>query len=365
MATPIASYETLLRDNGPCLSILMPIDASEDRAHGGRSRLRKLLRMAAHRAESNGLSLNDSAAVLGPWEVLMDQSGFWKGTGKGLALLSSPHATAALWLSEPVQEGLRLARSFDVLPLLRLRDRRPFHILVLSHARLRLIRWDGTSAAVVELPGMPTSVEQALGAAQPRELQFHGTGRQRRRIGHGGESGQDDKQDLRTYFHRVEAALRPYLERAGGGPWVLAGVQYMQSMYRELTRTPGLLPDGLLGNCDRVGAERLCAQARPVLAAQAEAAWRQDLARFVELGGHGRTSTDPVELHRLALLGNVLVLFLRDPGAVEALEEALESAAVEVLRKGGVVHLVPPDDMPGRAAGILRHATGSTNGGGR
>lgn len=360
MTTAKASYEKLLQDNGPCLSILMPVDTSQDRAHGGRTRLRKLLRLAAHRAERGGLSLTDSAAVLGPWEVLMEQSSFWKGAGKGLALLSSPHATAAVWLSEPVQEGLRLARSFDVLPLLRLRDRRPFHLLVLSHARLRLIRWDGSSATPVELPDLPTSVEQALGKAQPRELQFHSTGR-RSRIGHAGESGKDDKQDLRTFFQRVDAVLRPYLERAGNGPWILAGVEYMQAIYRELTHTPGLFADGLSGNFDRIGAERLCAQALPLFAAQATDAWRRDLARFVELSGHRRTSTDPAELHRQALLGNILVLFLSDPGGVEALTEELESAAVEVLRKGGTVHLVPPDDMPGQAAGILRHASALAN----
>ncbi len=349
-----ASYEMLLKDDGPCLSILLPVDTSQDRAHGGRSRLRRLLREAAHRAERKGLSLADSAAMLGPWEGLMEQSSFWHGSGNGLALLSSPHATAALWLSEPVHEGLRLARQFSVLPLLRMRDRRPFHMLTLSHKRVRLMRWDGESAALVELAGMPTSMEEALGKAQPRELQFHGAGKVRRRIGHGGESGQDDKKDLRLFFQRIDVLLRRYLERANQGPLVLAGVQYLQSIYREVSHVPNLLPEGLVGNFDRLGPEKLCTRALPLLAAERRGAWRKDLDHYADLSGTGRTMVDPVELARQAVRGQLTTLFLRDPGGIEALAEPLEAAAVEVLRHGGVVHLVPPEELPGPAAGVLR-----------
>lgn len=355
------SYETLLHDRGPCLSILLPIDHSQSRTPSSRGRLRKILRSAARQATKQGLSTADQAALLEPWERALTEDGFWKAPGDGVALLSSPRGNTALWFDEPVREGLRLGSSFDVVPLLRLRNRRrTFAVLSLSAAGCRLTRWDGVRASEVDISGLPENLVEAVGTSLPRELQYHSTGRPRLRVVHAGGSGQDEKGDLRTYFQRVDAAVRRALT-GHHDPVVLAGVEYLVASYREISHLPNLLAESLSGNLQRRSAEALCQLAKPLVERSDDRVLRAELQRFIELVGTGLAVTEPEVLAEAATTGGVETLFVADSGSVKMLSEELERVAIQVLRYGGGVRLVPAAAMPNGSsvAGILRRGRAS------
>ncbi len=353
-------FDALVDDSGPCLSILMPVDRSESRARTAGVRLRSLLRETEQRALAGKLSAAETAGLLAPWETAVADPKFWKAPGDGVALFSSPRQSAVVWLDEPVREGIRVASSFALLALLRLRARRPFYLLAVSRKACRLIRWDGEAVHVVKVEAMPESVEAAVGTAQPRELQFHSTGRPRRRNVHAGGSGGDETAELRTYLQRVDAALHERLSFDTRVPLVLAGVESLIGLYRSISHLPNLLAEGLTGNFDRSSGRILSALARPLVERALNGALERELARFAELAGSGLAVSDARAVRAAASTGGVETLFLPDPGEVAVLSDAAESMAIDVLRRGGEVYMVPSWRMPGaqegvEEAGILRH----------
>lgn len=338
-------FEALLRDPGPCLTLLLG-NRTSTRRNTRRLRWERMLREARRLGREQGLPDAVVDELVATVERALATPAAERPAGDGLAVLCSPRTSALLSVEGPVRESVRLGASFDVLPLLALRARRSFHVLALSRHRCRLVHWDGTRAVEVEVPGMPPAIELALGRDAPAELQYHSAGRHGQRAMHAGEPGDGRPGRVQTYLRRVEAAVHPVL---AGAPVVLAGVESLLGQFRAQTRLPGVVAGGIRGNHDRTTAAELCARARHVLAAGAMADDEARLAQYHEVAARGALLRGCAAVARAAQRGQVEVAFFERPSTATALEEEVERAAAAVLRGGG--NLCP---MP---EGGLEHAT--------
>jgi ribose 5-phosphate isomerase len=192
--------------------------------------------------------------------------------------------------------------------------------------------------------------------------------------GLGGER-EPAKDELAQYFRAVDAALREPL-REQRVPLILAGVQYLLPIYREVSSYGHLADEELLGNPDHLSEHDLHARAWPLIRARQENARLEAVDKYWKLAGTGKTLD---ALHRIvpaAQQGRIESLFVdrtahrwgtfdaatgsvtvrSSPTSERGDDDLLDYAAAETLLHRGSVYAVAADAVPvPPAAAILRY----------
>ena len=191
-----------------------------------------------------------------------------------------------------------------------------------------------------------------------------------------GQGGQSDtrKDDLTQFLRIIDKTLQPVL-RDRRTPMLLAGVEYLLPIYREVNHYPHVVSEELKGNCDRLTAHQLHEKAWPAM----ESVIRRDreaaAARYRGLAGTDKACNDIREVTIAAEAGRIDTLFVdnraRAWGAFDSLskasdvhedcqsgdEDLLDLAAVQTIINRGRVYCLQSDEMPegSSVAAILRY----------
>jgi hypothetical protein len=307
--------------------------------------------------------------LLAAAERLLDDREFWTHGSAGLAVLAGVDGTTAIRLSEPTGALTVVSDRFHLKPLVAALARRvEFDVLAMSRHSVRFVDVTGSSAVEIEVPGLPTSMPDALqwDDREP-QLQSHAGGRAGRgqvaAAFHGQGGGNDARDaDLDRYLHLVDRAVAHH--RSGSTrPLVLAGVDDIVAAYRKVTHCTHVLDDHVAGNPDQRRPTELADRARPfVPPATAES---ERSARESFLAGAAATVRTVEQAVIAAAAGQVASIFVpadreywgryrpghrlleeretREPGD----HDLADVAATETLRHGGVAFVVPADDIPG------------------
>jgi len=99
------------------------------------------------------------------------------------------------------------------------------------------------------------------------------------------------KEDLAHYFRAVEAALRETL-RDQRAPLILAGVQYLLPIYREVSSYGYIAKEELPGKPDHLAEHELHSRSWPLIKSRLADAQQEAVAKYRKLAGTGKTSDD-------------------------------------------------------------------------
>lgn len=367
---------------GPSLSLLLPTPWRGAEARKIAIQLKDLLRDAEEQARARRLPPATAATLLDPVRTLVDDMGFWRGTGEGTALFTAPGRFASYRLGAAPAPRAVIGERFYVRPLLGRLDGLAFNVLAVSRHRVRLLAGDHESLREMELGPVPRDFEAALGKLQfQRGLQQHSptpAGLGRRAIvihGHGADDEEHLDADLFKYFRLLATALH---ERLGGDdrPLVVAAVEEHLPVLLERAGLPGtVLAEGVAGNPDHLAAHELHGRAWPLVAAWARRAADADVERVRNCPDRGRVATEASAIVRAAAGGRIDTLLTAagaelwgafDPAA-QALtvhaapeprdEELINLAVCATLAGRGAVHELPPAALPGAGpmAALLRY----------
>jgi hypothetical protein len=368
---------------GPCLSLYQPTHRAGSEVQQDPIRFKNLLRAAERQLHDRGFRPERAQEFLAPATRLLEAPGFWRARSDGLATFLAPKFFKVFRLPLPFDELAFVGERFHLKPLLALfsGDGR-FFVLALSAKETRLLQGSRYSVAAVPVDGMPKGLAEALGPhTLEKQLQFHtrtpAHGGRRDAQFHGqGAPADDAKNDLPRYFRRVDEALGRVLaaERA---PLVLAAVDYLHPLYRDVNTYRYLHEKGVEGNPDELSAEELHRGAWELVAPTFHKPQEEAAARFLALRGRG--SAEAVDDIRAVVAaahrGRVETLFAAagvqrwgtyDPASAAAVVhdapeigdgDLLDLAAVRTLAGGGTVYVVGREDVPGGgdAAAILRY----------
>lgn len=366
--------------DGPCVSIFLPTVRAGSETQQNPVRFKNLLRETAGRLEARGLDKKAIDELLAPARKLVDDFDFWQHQEDGLAVFLAPGFLRTYRLPLAFKELAAAEDRFhlkSLLPLFNVEGR--FFILALSQKRVRLLTGDRRRVREVDLDDVPTSLAEALGSDLTRpSLQHHtggGNGGGQSAIFHGQGAGEDDhKADVRRFFEILDNEIAGYLGDRRE-PLVLAGVDYLRAIYREVSDYPQTLDEGVAGNPDDLGAEELHAAAWKVVEPHFSARRRSAAERFHDLLGSGRSSQRLGEVVPAAVDGRVDTLFVasgvRRWGRFDAeerkverhgeqtadSEDLLDLAAVHSYVNGGTVYAVAPEEVPGGEdlAAVMRY----------
>lgn len=356
----------------PCVSLYMPTHRSGAETQQDPIRLKNLIRRAEERLVGTGTRPPDASEVLHPARELIEDEAFWRHQSGGLALFLRAGWFRSYRLPLPFEELVVASDRFHVSPLLPfLTGDGHFFVLALSENEARLLSGTRSAVHVVNVPGLPAGVKDALRYDDPqRELGSHAAergGPGARAVVHGqGIGAEVQKERLGRYLQAVDGALRQSL-REQQGPLVLAGVDYVRAMYRHINTYPHLLEAGISGSPDRTSSEELHTRAwalvEPVFARDRDDA----VAAYRAALGTGRATDSLEEVLTAAEEGRIDVLFV--PTGTHVLSgtngsagvsrahgeqelggrDLIEQAVVRTMLNSGTVYAVPEGEMPNRA----------------
>jgi hypothetical protein len=372
----------LLGENeGPCVSIYMPTHASGKEGEQDAIRLRNLLGKAEERLSLDWMPAPDARKLLKRARGLSNVAAFGKNRSNGLAIFISPSTFQRYRLPQAFTELDVVSRRFHVKPLLpALSVGERFFILALSQNKVRFFEASRETIEEISVPNLPANMEAALNySGADRGSQVHSAMRgslgKQAAVFHG-QGGEADtrKEELVEFFRLVDGSLQPVL-RDETAPLLLAGVQYLLPIYREVNSYPHLAKEESVGNCDRLSAKRIHQRAWPIVAPLFHLEREVAAAKFLRLAGTGKASANLQEILPAAQEGRVESLFVDvhalqwgrfDPNssAVEFHEapqsrddDLLDLAAAKTLLSRGAVYAVERGQVPGgdMAAAVFRY----------
>jgi hypothetical protein len=357
----------------PCVSLYLPTHRAGVETQQDPIRFRNLLREAEEQLGHGGFG-SRIQDVLGDCRRWSEDFDFWQHQSEGLVVFLAPEVTRRYRLPRSFEELVVVGKRFHFGPLLPLLtgDGR-FHVLALSQKRVRLLEATRDSVREMDLHDIPESLQDAVGYDwEERTLQFHsGTARagvaggRRPAMFHGQNIGEDrDQEEIQRFLHQVDSGVRRML-REPEEPLVVAGVEYLRAMYRQVSHHPKVLSAGVDGNPDTLSPEELRKRAWPIVEPEfrrSEEAARQSWDR---LAGGERVATRLEEVVPASHDGRVDTLFVAvdqhrwgtwDPESrsvdtadspINGHEDLLDRAALDTLLHGGQVFAVPLGDVPG------------------
>ncbi len=373
-----------------CISIFLPTHRKGPEILQDPIRFKNLLRDAEEQLVEKGIRRPEALKLLEPARMLVKDTDFWQHQSDGLAFFLSPDWSRYYRLELSFKERLIVAEHFAVKPILpHFAHDGQFYILALSQNNVRLLRGSRFNVSEVETEKMPRSLLETLspdhgGQVQEKHFTLHGGGGPGGSLSGSsspvatGQGGAKDyaKQDILQFLHRVEKGLLEVV-KDDKLPLVLAGVEYLLSIYKEINKYPNLLVQSIKGNPDLLSAKELHKSAWDIIEPQLLAEQKKAAERFEQFYGKGSDKVSDT-LERIvpaAHSGQVEILFAasgvqhwgmfdRTENEVqlheqqEAGDESLmDLAAAFTFMNGGTVYVVDEEGVPGGkpVAAIFRY----------
>lgn len=371
---------SLLADHeAPCISLYQPTHRHHPENQQDPIRYRNLLRTVEEslRLQYPAKHIED---MLGPFRKLAEDARFWNHTEDGLAVIGNAGLFRVFRLQRPVPERAIVADSFHVKPLLRIvqsADR--YQVLGLDRHQARLFEGNRDVLDEIELDEeVPGTITEALGSelTEPHLTvsSYGGTalGSSMRHT-HGSRKEELDIDDER-FFRAVDRSVLEKHSRPSGLPLILAALPQYHHLFREVSRNPLLVPQGIEMDPNALSTDQLREKVWEIMEPEFRARLKKLIDEFLDakakgLGSdrietiadaavHGRIESLLVEAERhipgrmdqetgrLAHSGHSPHSEGEHPGSDDLLDDLLDDMAEQVLKTGGEVVVVPSSAMP-------------------
>jgi hypothetical protein len=371
----------LENQKGLCISIFMPTHRSGPETQQNLIRFKNLLREAERRLLATGLRASELEELLKPAQALLNDRSFWQYQSDGLVIFLSQETFSYYSFPLNFEELIVITDRFHTKPLLSLfnGDGR-FYVLALSQNQVKLFQGTRFSVSELKLKGVPKDIHEALKYDDSeKQLQFHtrtpgGTGK-RAAMFHGHGIGKDDsKENTLRYFRQINKGVYDLLKEETA-PLVLAGVDYLFSIYKEANTYPHLVEEGIVGNPEELSAQELHSRTWNIVKCLFLRAQGDAIKQYKQLANTKQASCDTSIIVPAAYHGRIELLFVavgihqwgtfnQDSNDVLVHQKAepgsgdlLDFAAIHTLLNGGIVYAVKPKKVPDDAplAAVFRY----------
>lgn len=363
----------------PCLSLYQPTHRHQPSRQQDPIRFRNLVdQLEATLLKTQVAS--DVRRMLAPFRALTDDQAFWSRTLDGLAILSADKLFKVYRLQRPVPELAVVSDSFHVKPLLRiLQSGDRYQVLGLGRGAFRL--FEGNRDKLDEIEPAPEVSASLADEADQREDRLERS----TRVYGGGASGMttrhgtDQRSEAITnetmrFYRSVDRNILDHHSRPSGLPLVLAALPENQHLFRQISDNPFLVEEPIALNPDSLSLDQLRERAWEIMlprylhrlnsfierfrAAHGTGLATDSLGKTAEAAAERRVEAALIDAERRIPVTPALADGSDDGGRQHQVtaEDALDDVAEEVLRGGGEVVIVPPDQMPTKTgvAAILR-----------
>src|SRR4030066_1749482 len=296
---------------GPCVSVFMPMHRSGPETQQDPIRLKNLIREAEERLITRGIPAPEARELLESAQKLLLGDLFHQHQSDGLGMFLSPEVFRYYLLPFVFKELVIVTDRFHIRPLLPLLsgDGR-YYILALSQNKVRLLQGTHYSVNEVSLADVPENLAETLRDDDSwKDLHMHSARSGKgtlSAITHGDEV--DSKENIRRYFRRIDRRLHKLL-RNERMPLVMAGVDYLHPIYKEVNSYPHLMDEGIAGNPERLSAGELHELTWTIVKPYFQKAQQEAVNRYKEFISSGRASNRVRKIIPAAYHGRIEFLF--------------------------------------------------------
>lgn len=245
------------RVSEPSLSIYMPAHPAgvEVNEKYDWTVFKNNLQESARVLSRRGLKNREVDALLEPGYKLLKDEAFWLNLTEGLAVFISEGYFKYVKLPFSVKEELYVNSSFYLSPLVSLLNNEDhFYLLVFSKNASCLYRGDMFGMEKIKVEGLPQGINDVIHFEEKdaRKLFRSGgtaPGAYASLHGHGNGLA-DEKEYITQYLSEVDQTLRTEVLANERVPLVLAAVEYMVGIYRQLSGYKYIAGSAIIGNYD-------------------------------------------------------------------------------------------------------------------
>lgn len=363
-----------------CVTIYLPTHVATNDQQEDMLRLRTLIDEVRRQLIEGQAGEREIRVLTGGLYDLIGNRDFWQSRGKGLAIFATMEGLQCYRLPFEVEEFMVVADRFCIKPILRLfNEPMKLFVLVLSQRQVRLFEKREYELEEVDIE-LPQRLEETLNlhsvesGPQSHFAKPGGKGKATSVFhGHGGKKD-THKDELRLFFRAIDQKLLQFLNE-DHSPLILAGVDYLLPLYREVSHHKNIGNLELIGNWDHNSRSELHDRIQTLVAPMFDEQRRRAVDKYFDLKGSGKSTEELVTALSAAIEGRVEVLFVdvdqhvwgrytEEGRRVEIHSERqvsdcdlIDVTAVETLQHGGKVYAVKESGMPSHCqlAAVMRY----------
>jgi len=367
--------------SGRCISLFMPTYKAGKEIKQNKIRFKNLIREAGRELRVLGLRDTEVKSFLVPAKSLLDSTLFWQHQSESLALFLSDKGFYYYSIPYSIKEMLFTSDRFHIKPILPLlKAGQRFYILSLDLHKVKIFQ--ATTYNIHEIPSgaLLGGIDEIIKYEESQEhSQFHtgalgkeSPGRRPAMFhGHGGYKDYK-KIDIKQFCQKIDKILHKILKDESA-PLILAGTDYICSLYREINTYPSSPEDNIKAD-QQADPETLKKEALNIVKPVFEKERKEGEDLFNQLKHTDRVSNDLKKIVPSAYNGKIQLLFASgntekwgnfDPLSGECIlhdkktagdDDLIDLASVYTLLHKGKVYISQEDKIPDHVplAGISR-----------
>ena len=353
-----------------CISIFIPTHRAGKKVLNEEDSLvlKNQLKDVKEKLERKGLQNDVIDKMTAPVQKLIDDSGFWREQSDGLALFIAEDFYKKYTLPVYFKEFNYVSDSFYLKPLMPMFvGDGSFYLLTLELGDVKLhecTRHSFTEIVVDDL--IPETKQDVVGYDyEQKNLQFRSGGGAGEAMFHGQEAATGKREnEVKRYFRAINDGLAPIF-RDKDLPLLIASQDYLFDIYKEVNSYAHLIPENLKANLSAINRFEIHELAWEQVGPLFDQSRKNDLKRFLDEQGTGKTSTGIQQILPSAIHGKVKTLFCKNKEdilgsyknengeiTVSVNEEDEDSislmnvAVIQTFLQGGDVYLLEKEEIP-------------------
>ncbi len=363
--------ELAMMNDPYCISFFLPTHRSgkEVTEMIDQKVLKQQVKEINKRLKSDKLEENEIKDILEPAKKLSEDSGFWKHQSDGLAIFRNKKLFEYYKLPVCFEPYTHIADHFYLTPLVYyINNTGKFYLLALSLSDVRVYECFSNQIRELKTEGpIPEKLEDVVGFDyQEKSLQFRKgqTGfNQTMYHGHGRANEEEKKLEILKFFREVNKGLIKILKDQEA-PLVIATVDYLMPIYKQVNSYRNLLDDFVAGNPEHENPGKLQEKASIIV----ESYFKKERITKVKayelaLSNHKASSSED-EIITAAINKRIDTLFIRRGEEIWGTYEKntnkiiylsrdndrgvylINMAAMNTILNNGKVIIAKPDEMP-------------------
>jgi hypothetical protein len=367
-------YELSTQEFNHAISIYLPTHTAGKEVNEKHDliRFKNLLQAVALELNERGLNNDQTTLLLAPAFQMLKDEKFWLNLDQGLAVFVANDFFEVKLVPVSVPEEFHINSGFHLTPLVSMFINRPyFYLLVLSKSSSSFYKGDNLGMEKLEIEGLPQGVNDVIHFEEKNERKlFRGGGSAPGREGslHGHGNGlRDEKEYISQYLKEVDQTLMTELLANENAPLLIAGVEYIVGIFKQVSHYKNVLNTSLTGNYEHIDVAQLFQKAIALTGPHLEETNKKALKNYYNQLTTALTSSMPEKVIPATYYKQVYDLFVEKDthiwGTFNVVENKLiinqqkqpndeclvNKAIVNTISNGGSVYILDQERMPNGA----------------
>jgi hypothetical protein len=307
--------------------------------------------------------------ITDPAHQLLKADSFWNNLSPGLVVFLADGFSKFYKMPFAPTENVYINSSFKVHPLTPIiLSNEYYYILVISKKQSQLYRADEFGIRHIPIAEMPNGVDDVVHFENKDDQKLFRTGSSGAGQGanyHGIGAGKpDDKENIKMYLDEVDETIWKEVLSRENKPLVIAAVDYIHPIFKEVSNYNFIWPEGLTGNFEATDLATLYSRSKELVRPHFEANKKRALEQYGNKSATPLTSCNFDDVIPAAYYGRVDTLFVRKnselwgtfdeqesvlhihPTRQEDDESMIDKVIMKTITNGGMVYEVDEEEMP-------------------